>query len=298
MGDAEIKNRGIIVSVRNISTQPRDIKSRALSVRKDVVYPVAQNILTWILDRVSNCKRYNMPHLSRRSLSMHSLSQRRARLPRAIGALVGAVVLIHGSALFSQLPKDLPPDVAAELARSPKPPLPNQVVGIDVDRFIGNPLLSPVRVTHGVIFMRTILTHGDPYHPGDPGAVLEYRKDLSLGTILGYYRTPLVQVPEEQFWYVESGKGRLESGGNYWDLHEGIGALIPPNAPHEVVNSTDEPLQMLMLTWTPEGVTPRADILVRDVNSLTLPAQGAHWNYFGTDFFAPPDGLHPNEQFA
>ena len=55
---------------------------------------------------------------------------------------------------------------------------------------------------------------------------------------------------------------------------------------------------MLMLTWTPEGVTPRADILVRDVNSLTLPAQGAHWNYFGTDFFAPPDGLHPNEQFA
>ena len=229
---------------------------------------------------------------------MHSLSQRRARLPRAIGALVGAAVLIHGSALFSQLPKDLPPDVAAELARSPKPPLPNQVVGIDVDRFIGNPLLSPVRVTHGVIFMRTILTHGDPYHPGDPGAVLEYRKDLSLGTILGYYRTPLVQVPEEQFWYVESGKGRLESGGNYWDLHEGIGALIPPNAPHEVVNSTDEPLQMLMLTWTPEGVTPRADILVRDVNSLTLPAQGAHWNYFGTDFFAPPDGLHPNEQFA
>jgi mannose-6-phosphate isomerase-like protein (cupin superfamily) len=219
-------------------------------------------------------------------------------MSRLIFLLASAEALAYAPTLFSQELKNLPPDVAAELARSPKPPPPNHVVGVDIDRFIGNPLSSSVSVTHGVIFTRAILTHGDPYHPGDPGAVLEYRKELSLGTILGNSRTPLVQVPEEQFWYVESGRGRLENGSNYWELREGIGALIPPNAPHQVINSTDEPIQMLMLTWTPDGATPRSDIVVRDVHALSLPAEGAHWNYFGTDFFAPSDGLHPNEQFA
>src|SRR5690349_9172603 len=76
----------------------------------------------------------------------------------------------------AQAPKNLPPEVAAELARSPKPPLSNEAVGIDVDRFVGSPLRSPVHVIDGVIFQRSILRHGDPYHSGDPGAVLEYRK--------------------------------------------------------------------------------------------------------------------------
>jgi hypothetical protein len=194
--------------------------------------------------------------------------------------------------------KDLPPDVAAELAKSPKPPLSNQTVGIDIDRFVGNPLLSPVHVTHGVIFQRSILRKGNPYQPGDPGAVLEYRKDFSLGMIAGFNRTALVQIPEAQFWYVESGKGQLDDGDKYWDLREGIGALIAPNAKHRLVNTTDEPLQMLMLTWIPEDSSRLAPILVRDVHSLPLPASGAHWNYFGPIFFSPADGLHPNEAFA
>jgi mannose-6-phosphate isomerase-like protein (cupin superfamily) len=199
---------------------------------------------------------------------------------------------------FAQVPTELPPDVTAELAKSPKPPLPNQTVGIDIDRFAGNPLLSPVHVTRGVIFQRSILRKGNPYQPGEPGAVLEYRNDFSLGTIAGFKRTTLVQIPEAQFWYVESGKGQLDDGDKYWDLREGIGALIAPNAKHRLVNTTDEPLQMLMLTWIPEDPARLAPILVRDVHSLPLPASGAHWNYFGPIFFSPADGLHPNEAFA
>lgn len=230
---------------------------------------------------------------------MYILSIRLAGMRCAFALVLAAAGgLFCGPPSLAQNIKDLPPDVARELAKSPVPPPSNLVVGIDVNRFVGDPLLSPVRVIDGVIFARSILTHGDPYHPGDPGAVLEYQKDLSVGTILGYNRTTLVQMPEEQFWYVESGKGRLDNGTDYWDLHEGIGVLIPPNARHRVVNTTDEPIQMLMLTWSPEGVTPRADILVRDANSLPLPAQGSHWNYFGNDFVVPEDGLHPNEQIA
>src|SRR5579862_8889453 len=123
--------------------------------------------------------------------------------------LVGwAGLLLCGTRVFGQDVKNLPPEIAAELARSPKPPPSNQVVGIDIDRFIGNPLLSPVRVTHDVIFERSILRRGDSYHPGDPGAVLEYWKDLSLGTMLGQARTPVTHVSDQQFWYVERGVGR------------------------------------------------------------------------------------------
>jgi hypothetical protein len=116
-----------------------------------------------------------------------------------------AALLLYDRPGFDQDVKNLPPEVAAELARSPKPPPSNQVVGINIDRFIGNPLSSSVRVTHDVIFERSILRHGDSYHPGDPGAVLEYWKDLSLGTMLAQTRTPMAQVRDQQFWYVERG---------------------------------------------------------------------------------------------
>lgn len=225
--------------------------------------------------------------------------QRRVnRCPLIVAVLASIMVLWCRPFSWAQDSKDLPPDVAAELGRSPKPPPDNRVVGIDIDRFVGNPLSSPVRVVQGAIFARSILVHGDPYHPGDPGAILEYQKDLSVGTILGHFGTALVRTPEEQFWYVESGKAKLDNGKGSWDLHQGIGVLIPPNAPYRVVNTTDEPLQMLMLTWVPQGATPAADIVVRDAASLSLPVQGSHWNYFGVDLFAPEDGLHPNEQIA
>jgi len=224
--------------------------------------------------------------------------ERRRALHSLISTLANAsvILLLCGSISFAQNPKDLPPEIAAELAKSPKPPLSNQVVGIDVNRFVGSPLLSPVHVTENVILQRSILRRGDPYHPGDPGAVLEYWKDLSSGTVLGYARSAIVEIPDEEFWYVESGKGRLDNGNGYWDLHEGIGVLIPPHARHRIENTTDEPLQMLILTY--KATTPGGDILVRDVHTLSLPEEGSHWNYFGTNVFVPEDGLEPNEVIA
>src|SRR5438105_964644 len=118
-----------------------------------------------------------------------------------VATLVGAALGIAAPIGLAQISKDLPPEVAAELAKSPNPPPSNQIVGIKIDRFIGNPIWSPVQVTHGVIFKRSILRQGDPYHAGDPGAVLEHRKDFSLGTVQGNTGTPLAQLPDEQFWY-------------------------------------------------------------------------------------------------
>jgi hypothetical protein len=146
---------------------------------------------------------------------------------------------------------------------------------------------------------RPILRQGDPYHPGDDGAVLEYWKSLCAATLLGNAGTPESQSADEQIWYVESGKGRLENGQGYWDLHEGMGVLVPPDTRYRLANSSDEPLQMLALNFSlDKKLTPRSGILVRDVHALPLPEHGSHWNYFGTNLFAPADGLNTNEVIA
>ena len=227
--------------------------------------------------------------------------ERIAKAPLTIIALVctWAALQLCGPVAAGQDYNKLPPEIVAELDRSPKEPPSNEVVGIDIDRFIGNPFSSPVRVIHDVIFARSILRHGDSYHPGDSGAVLEYWKDLSHATLLGNTRSPLSQVPDEQIWYVTSGKGRLDNGEGYWDMHEGVGVLIPPNVRHRLVNTTDEPIHMIVLTYARDNkATPRRDILVRDIHSLPLPAKGSHWNYFGTNLFWPEDGLNTNEIVA
>jgi mannose-6-phosphate isomerase-like protein (cupin superfamily) len=220
------------------------------------------------------------------------------RLPTGV-ALLWALVL--GSTAFCQAQdrRQLPPEVATELAKSPKPPRSNQEVGVHIDRFVGSPLLSPVHVTPDLIFRRSVLRHGDPYHPGERAAVLENWNDLSLGTLLPHARSPLVKLAEEQFWYVESGEGKLDNGVGFWDLHEGVAILIPPNAAYRTENTTEAPLHLLTLNWTPSSQSaPRKEILVRDVASLPLPEQGYHWSYFGTDVFESLDGLDPYEVFA
>src|SRR5258705_4215399 len=65
------------------------------------------------------------------------------------------------------------------------PPPSNEEVDINIDRFIGSPFQSHPEVSHGAIIKRTILTHGDPATLGEPRAVLQYRKELSLGTLTG-----------------------------------------------------------------------------------------------------------------
>ncbi|MEX2261830.1 MAG: cupin domain-containing protein [Bryobacteraceae bacterium] len=173
----------------------------------------------------------------------------------------------------------------------------NDQVGVDVDRFIGNPFAALTRVTHEVMFTRSILRKGDPHEPGEPGAVLQYRKDFSVATLMPRNQTPLVELPDQQIFYVQNGEGRLDTGGEYWDLREGIAVLIPPQAKHRFTNTTDKPLNMFMLTWeNPAGVTPRKDILVRDVHVLPIAEKNAHWSYMAKNIFHPSDGLHPNEK--
>ena len=46
----------------------------------------------------------------------------------------------------------------------------NQELGVDINRFIGNPARSHPYLSHDAIIMRSILRHGDPHRPGRAGS--------------------------------------------------------------------------------------------------------------------------------
>jgi Cupin domain len=175
----------------------------------------------------------------------------------------------------------------------------NQELGVDINRFIGNPAKSHPYLSHDAIVTRSILSHGDPLATGAPGAILEYRKELAVGQLQPRDQTPLVELPEQMFVYIESGEGRLDDGRGYWDLREGIAALIPPKAKHRFVNNSDKPLWMLLMLTSedPKEVTLRKDILVRDSRVLSYLSKG-HWNYMSKILFTSADGLAPAEAIS
>ena len=173
----------------------------------------------------------------------------------------------------------------------------NNRVGIDIDRFVGRPFTNQIRVTHEVMLKQPILRKGDPYNPGDAGAVLEYREDLAHAWLLPHNATPLVESELQHIFYIQSGSGRLDNGSLQWGLQPGIAVLVPAGVPHRLSNTGAGSLEMLMLSWeSPEGVVPRKDILVRDANLLPFAEKNAHWNNMAKNLFHPSDGLHPNEK--
>jgi mannose-6-phosphate isomerase-like protein (cupin superfamily) len=169
----------------------------------------------------------------------------------------------------------------------------NMQTGVSIDRYVGDATKSPSRQWHNVMFTQNLLRQGnpDPTTPGDPGAVLRYNKSLDLATLPARNITPLTQLPDQFILYVESGEGRLDDGKQYWDLHEGIAILMPPQAMHRFTNTGAEPLKMLVLTCTMDNVTPRKDILVRDTNLMAMTEQNVHWSNMSKYVFLGPDGI-------
>ena len=171
----------------------------------------------------------------------------------------------------------------------------NEQAGIDIDRFIGRPDNAPVHISHGGLLYHTILKNGDPYKPGASGAVLEYRKDISVATLLPKNKTQLATLTDEHFFIVKNGEGRLDDGKNFWDLKPGVAILAPPNVPHRFTNTGDKTLEMVMLRWTAAG-TPGNELLVRDTSQLPYCEENAHWNNTSKCIFSAADGLFQNER--
>jgi mannose-6-phosphate isomerase-like protein (cupin superfamily) len=188
---------------------------------------------------------------------------------------------------------------AQDQTQTPREPPSNTQTGVSVDRYIGDASKSIGHLTHDVILTQSILRAGnpDPNTPGPDGAVLQYRKELVLGTMAPDQMSSMTTLPDQMVVYVESGTGRLDDGSLYWDLKPGIMILVPPNQPHRFM-TTDKTLKMLMLTWTLEpNITPHKGILVRDVNVILYTERNVHWSNFAKYVFDDRDGMHPSDRF-
>jgi mannose-6-phosphate isomerase-like protein (cupin superfamily) len=126
--------------------------------------------------------------------------------------------------------------------------------------------------------------------PGPAGAVLEYRTQAAKATLLPNSSTPLMSVNNQLLFKVVSGEGRLDDGRSGWELRNGITMLIPPDVQRRFVNTSTEPLEMVMVEW-PANAIARKDILVRDVTRLPYCEENAHWNNMSKCLFSQADGM-------
>ena len=172
----------------------------------------------------------------------------------------------------------------------------NEQEGVSVDRFLGSPDGQPIHLSHGTLLTQAILSAGDPYQAGPQSAVLEYRKLLATAELLPGGQTPLETYPDEYFFYVKSGEGRLDDGKQSWDLRPDIAILVPPSVAHRFINtSADKPLSMIMLQWT-GGPNSKNALIVRDTKLLPWCEENAHWNNTSHCIFGTADGLLQGER--
>ena len=189
----------------------------------------------------------------------------------------------------------LGPLAVAQQGSVPREHPSNQESGVDIDRFIGDPYKAVTRVTNGGLSARSMLRHGDPYNPGDMGAVLEYREDLSLAELEPGSRTSVFESPMIHFFYVQGGEGSIDSGPrtDSFELRNGVGILVGPNVRHRFISSGAERLSMIMLSWLDnEELSAPDEILAVDTHSIPFGTRRAHWVHMAKGMFNTDNGIN------
>jgi hypothetical protein len=183
-------------------------------------------------------------------------------------------------------------------APPPREPPSNDATGVRVDDYVAYADRTIPHVSHDVMIKRTLLTEGPPDGSGAPRAVLSYHKEVAILDLAAGNVTTLARFPEQLMFYVQSGTGTFDDGRQEWDLKPGIAILVPPNAQHRLSNTGDTPMKMVMVSRMLEPtVTPRRDILVRDVNRLAYTERNVHWSNMTKYVFLAEDGLYETDHF-
>ena len=179
------------------------------------------------------------------------------------------------------------------LAQAPAPfpvePPGNDETGISIDRYVGIAANSPTKISHDTMYIQRIFSAGDPA-TGSAGAVLAPGEQTDLATLMPHDVTSLFTAPKELIFYVESGKGRLDDGKQYWDVSSGFGMMVPPNLAHRLTNDGDVPLKMIMFSFIP-SFTPPGNIIVRDSHKVLMIEHNVHWSHNSKLLFGPEAGV-------
>lgn len=163
----------------------------------------------------------------------------------------------------------------------------------NVDMFMGSWTESLPKHTHGSLIERDILTRGNSLNPPRKGAVLEYVKRFTLGTLPAHAKTtPTTLKGEQEIFYIISGKGVVNAGGKTDDLFGGICFLVPENLEFTMTNTGEESITMYVICDpVPAGFKPVKDIVVRDNNTTHFGTLDGHWSYQEKDLLLSSHGL-------
>jgi len=167
---------------------------------------------------------------------------------------------------------------AASVRRHPE-------VDTDVYFYINHWRNSLPSIGHGGLVERDILTPEDPSHPAKKGAVLKYIKAYRRAELQPRTNTQPVRNEKEQaFFYVLSGTGRVAAEGKKAALEEGLGIFIPAGVAYRFFNSTEVPLEMLVVVEeTAPGFKPNREISIGSWRDAE-PAVGHHWAHIARGF--------------
>ncbi len=175
----------------------------------------------------------------------------------------------------------------------------------DVDMFIGDWQESTPYNTHGAVTERIILSRGDgdQLNPPRKGAALAYLNRVSRATLdRGAVTTPTTLDGEQELFYIVSGNGNIQAGGESYELKSGIFVFVPADLEFTMENTGNEILVMYLANEpVPDGFRPNPGLLVRDEKDMAYRDQGylqAHWSHNGKNMFRTEDGLGTLEAVA
>jgi mannose-6-phosphate isomerase-like protein (cupin superfamily) len=202
---------------------------------------------------------------------------------RVFSAALAGLLGLGAVRVASQEKVTAPPDPSY----TPGGPADTRHPGIDTDVFlyINHWRNSTPLEDHGGLVERDILTRGDPLHPVRKGAVLKYVKAYRRAVLEPRTNTaPVKPAGEQFFFYISSGRGRVEAGGKSAGLEEGSAVFIPAGREYRLLNPFADPLEMvLVIEETAPRFVPNTEVSVGSWSG-SQPVYGTHWAHIAHPF--------------
>jgi len=164
----------------------------------------------------------------------------------------------------------------------------------NIDMFIGHWKDSMPRHLYGSLIVRDILTKGtgDQLKPSAKGAVLFETNFISHAILdVGASTVPTKITGEQHVFYIQSGKGTIESGGKRYDLYEGVAFISTPEFTFTMKNTGDEPLTMYMVSEPLSADSTPNKNLVMKYEFDNPQALSVHWSHIDRGIIGEQDGM-------
>jgi mannose-6-phosphate isomerase-like protein (cupin superfamily) len=172
----------------------------------------------------------------------------------------------------------------------------NRATEPDVDAFMGSWRDAFPRVEHGNMYFRDMLTAlegGDPLNPARTGAALTNAKAVSFaqlepGSVA--HRVEGEPTDVQQVFYVDSGRGNLQSGDSEFAVEAGDTFILPAGVDFRLTASGDRYLNLYVVSerTPPDAQAARTAYLV---DNASAPVTEEAWHNRQRQLAAASDGL-------